>query len=125
MKTALLFLFLMLPSLSFAQTVNNVPLKNIDAEYLEFYYFRKVFKGPKYYLYINYGQEFSMEVFNRPEELKVKDEIGNELIFNSEIDCLNFMVKNGYELISKNERISGESSFPVFLMRKTKLEKKN
>ena len=66
-----------------------------------------------------------MEVFNRPEELKVKDEIGNELIFNSEIDCLNFMVKNGYELISKNERISGESSFPVFLMRKTKLEKKN
>lgn len=125
MKTVLIFLLLTLPILSFSQMVNNVPLKDIDAEYIEFYALGKVFSATKYCLYISYGQESSVQIFARPKELKVKDNEGNELLFNSEIDCLNFMVKNGYELISKNERVSGERSFPVFLMRKIKSEKKN
>ena len=126
MKTALIFMFLALPSLSFSQMVNNVPLKDIDAEYVEFWALGRAFdgQGRKVYLHLNYGQEW-IRGDSRRELFIVKDDNGVEILFNSEIDCLNFMVKNGYELISKNERISGESSFPVFLMRKIRTEKKN
>jgi ABC-type sulfate transport system substrate-binding protein len=125
MKATVILLFLVLPSFSFSQTVNNIAIKDIDVEYIEFYALRKAFGGSTRYLYIDYGQQTSVEIFARPDESKVKDDNGNEIRFNSEIDCLNFMVKNGYELISNNERISGDSSYPVFLMRKIKIEKKN
>ena len=126
MKTALILIFLISPILSFSQMVNNVPLKDIDIEYIEFYALRESFKSSKHHLYLNYGQAFTQKMFVvRPEELKLKNENGSDILFNSEIDCLNFMVKNGYELVLKNERISGEASFPVFLMRKLRPEKKN
>ncbi|MDZ7897340.1 MAG: hypothetical protein U5N85_04830 [Arcicella sp.] len=124
MKTALIFLCLTLPSLSYSQMVNNVPLKDIDAEYVEFYAIRTSIGASKHHLYLNYGQAFSQRMFVvRPEELRLKNEDGSEMFFNSEIDCLNFMAKNGFELISKSERVSGESSFPVFLMRRVRIEK--
>jgi hypothetical protein len=124
MKTALIFLFLILPTLSFSQMVNNVPLKDIDAEYVEFYALREPFRASKHHLYLNYGQAFPQNMFAiRPEELKLKNEDGSNISFNSEIDCLNFMVKNGYELVVKNERVSGDSSYPVFLMRRIRPER--
>jgi hypothetical protein len=124
MKTALIFLFMIPTSVSFAQMVNNIPLKDIDAEYIEFYALRKPFRGgTKHYLYLNYGQEISVELIHQPRTLEVKNDNDTELAFNSEIDCLNFMVKYGYELVSKNERVSGDSSFPVFLMRRIKIDK--
>ncbi len=127
MKTALIFLLFALPSLSFSQMVNNVPLKDIDAEYVEFYALGKPFdgRGPKVYLYVNYGQERSRLLLRRPEEFVMKDDYGIEMLFNTEIDCLNFMVKIGYELVSRIERISDGSSISFFLMKKIKVEKKN
>jgi hypothetical protein len=119
MKIVLIFLFLTLPILSFSQRVNNVSFKEIDAEYIEFYVLGKLFKGPKYYLYVDYGQQRSVGKI-RPEELLVKDDLGIEIPFNSDVECLNFMVKNGYELVLKNERVSEGNSYPVFLMRKIK-----
>jgi hypothetical protein len=99
MKTALILLFFALPTLSFSQMVNNVPLKDIDAEYVEFYALKEPFRASKHHLFLNYGQAFPQNMFAfRPEELKLKNEEGSNISFNSEIDCLNFMVKNGYEL---------------------------
>jgi hypothetical protein len=125
MKTALIFMFLALPSLSFSQMVNNVPLKDIDAEYVEFWAIGKAFdgQGRKVYLHLNYGQEW-IRGDSRRTLFTMKDENGVEILFNSEIDCLNFMVKRGYELVSRIERISEGNSQSFFLMRKIKVEEK-
>jgi hypothetical protein len=114
MKTALILLFLILPTLSFSQMVNNVPLKDIDAEYVEFSVGGRGFMQAALYIYLDYGQK----VIKRPESQIIKDSDGNDLKFNSDIDCLNFMVKNGYELVSKNEKVSSGNSYSSYLMRK-------
>ena len=126
MKAIVIFLFLALPSLSFSQMVNNIPLKDIDAEYIQFFAIGKAFdgKGSKIYLYLDYGQARIGGFSGRPEELTVKDDFGKEMLFNSDIDCLNFMYKYGYELVSKNERITEASSLSIFLLKKMRPEKK-
>ena len=118
MKTTLIFLLLALPNLIFAQTVNNVRLNELDVEYIEIEPYRKPFINRRVYLLIDYGQQIEPVAFVRPESLKVKDENGQELVFNSDIDCLNFMSKFDYELFTKTERVSSENSYSVYLLRK-------
>ena len=118
MKITLIFLLLALPGLIFAQTVNNVNLSELDVEYIEVVPFRKPFNNKKVYLLIDYGQQIEIVAFVRPESSKVKDENEQELVFNSNIDCLNFMSKFGYELFTKTEKVSEGISYSVYLLRK-------
>ena len=118
MKTTLTFLLLALPNLAFTQTVNNVNLNELDVEYIEVVPYRKPFNNKKVYLLIDYGQQIEIVAFVRPESSKVKDENGQELVFNSDVDCLNFMSKFGYELFTKTEKVSEGISYSVYLLRK-------
>jgi hypothetical protein len=118
MKIILFLSFFILPSLSFAQTINTIPLKELDTEYLEMIPYRKPFVGSKIFMLIDFGQ--MIENVARPESRRVKDENGKDMVFNSDMDCLNFMLKYGYELVLKTEKISDGDSYSSYLMRRVK-----
>ena len=118
MKTIIASILFSFPNLIFAQVVNNIHLNELDVEYIEIEPYRRTFVNRKIYLLIDYGQQIDPVVLVRPESLKVKDENGQELVFNSAIDCLNFMSKFGYELFTKTEKVSEGNSYSVYLLRK-------
>ncbi|HET7898412.1 MAG TPA: hypothetical protein VFL47_12090 [Flavisolibacter sp.] len=84
-----------LPFTSRSQTINDVPLKNIDVEYIEIVGTAKLF-STKLTIELDFGQQ---NRFWTNKEYKLKDAEGNKIEFNSMIDALNFMSKSGYELI--------------------------
>ncbi|HEX2532804.1 MAG TPA: hypothetical protein VHK69_03655 [Chitinophagaceae bacterium] len=78
-----------------AQSVNGVPLKDLDMEYIDM----TVDVRPlttKLRLVLDIGQETKLLDGNRYG--RVKDGKGEELLFHSRIDALNFMDRFGYEL---------------------------
>ena len=78
-----------------AQTVNKVPIKDIDGEYVEIFV-NEMFFSTKLALYIDFGQ-YSKSI---GVESFVRDATGEILEFNSIIDALNFMSKNGFEVVT-------------------------
>lgn len=78
-----------------AQTINGVAIKDIDIEYIEIIGEPIAF-STKRSIQIDFGQE--NKIFNR-KDTHIFDANGNEIVFNSMIDALNFMSKNGYEYL--------------------------
>ena len=81
-------LFSLFTFTSIAQTVNDIPLKDIGVEFVQIVGTSR-FMSLKLTISINYGQE-------QVEESKIRDENGKKVIFNSMVDALNFMTKFGY-----------------------------
>ena len=121
MKTSILFL-LVIFSINFcakAQTINGIPLKNLEAEYLKL-----TPKGPKIgsrkiQLLIDFGQE--TRAMSNMEQLLL-DSTGNKMEFNSQIGALNFMYENGYELVQQYGLLeaNGLESVSYFMQRRKK-----
>jgi len=78
---------------SYAQTVNNVPIKDIDVEYIQIVGTARPFSN-KISIVLDFGQTSR---FLNAKENHVRDDEGNLVIFNSMIDALNFFSTNGYE----------------------------
>jgi hypothetical protein len=97
MKSLLLFipLFLFLIK-SQAQSVNDVPIKDIDVEYMQIVGTSKLF-STKVTIQIDFGQE--TKFFSTTTNV-VKDESGKRVSFNSMMDALNFMSKHGYDFVT-------------------------
>lgn len=73
-----------------AQNVNGVKLSEIKVEYIEI---RPFYNGADTYIArIDFGQKFK-----RLKDLNVRDDDGNDLLFNSQVDCLNKLRNYGYE----------------------------
>jgi hypothetical protein len=112
MKTSILF-FLAFFYINFslqAQTVNGIPLKDIEEEYLQITPKDIKATSREVQLLIDFGQETKRL---RDTEQLLLDSAGNKMVFNSEIEALNFLYKNGYELIEVYRTDS-------FMMRKRK-----
>ena len=112
MKTSILF-FLAFFYINFslqAQTVNGIPLKDIEEEYLQIIPKDIKATSREVQLLIDFGQETKRL---RDTEQLLLDSAGNKMVFNSEIEALNFLYKNGYELIEVYRTDS-------FMMRKRK-----
>lgn len=94
-------------SLSFAQTVNDIPLKNIDVEYVQIIGTGRAL-STKVNVEIDFGQETKSISFKNGTS--IKDEKGHNVKFNSMMDALNFMSANGYAFqfayTSSNEKDS-------------------
>ncbi|WP_029274541.1 hypothetical protein [Pedobacter borealis] len=76
-----------------AQNVNGFKLSDIKVDYIEL---KPIYNGGDTYIArIDYGQKFK-----RPKEINVRDDDGNDLLFNSQIDCLNKLKRYGYELLN-------------------------
>ena len=80
-----------------AQTVNDVPIKDIDVDYMQIIGTAKLF-STKLTIKIDFGQRTTL--FASGKETIVKDENGKVMDFNSMIDALNFMSKNGFEFVN-------------------------
>lgn len=111
----LLFLFF---SNAIAQTVNDIPIKDIDAEYIRIVGTQIPFTS-KISVEVDFGQEDNPRKRNYTA---IRDEYGKLMAFNSMIDALNFMSKNGYDFVDVFTISSGDQSICHYLMRKRKNE---
>lgn len=105
------------PLFSQAQTVNDVPLKDVDVEYIEIVGSANLF-STKLNIRLDFGQE---NKFWTNKEYLLKDAEGKKIEFNSMIDALNFMSKNGYELITPYVVTDSTVSVYHYLLRKKRM----
>jgi len=115
-----IFLFVVLLIFAFtlkAQTVNGIPIKDIDVEYVQIIGELKAFKT-KLTIRIDFGQK--TKIFSSGDESFIKDKDGQVLDFNSMIDALNFMSKNGFEFVTAYVSILDNQNIYHYLLRNKK-----
>lgn len=118
MKKLLLSAVILACSLTMkAQTVNDVPLKDIDVEYVQIVGTSKLL-STKLTIEIDFGQK--TKFFSSGKETIVKDFDGKAVDFNSMIDALNFMSKNGYEFVNAYAILVGNQNVYHYLLRNKK-----
>jgi hypothetical protein len=99
MKKNIIFIFCLAVlglSNAFSQTVNDIPIKDIDVDYIQIVGTSKLLSN-KVTIEIDFGQE---NKYWSVKDTQVKDENGKLLVFNSMIDALNFLSKNGYKFVN-------------------------
>lgn len=104
---------------TYSQTVNDVPIKDIDVEYIQIVGTSK-FMSHKVTIEIDFGQE---NKYFKTQDTQVKDEDGKLTKFNSMIDALNFMSKNGYEFVDAYTITISNQNVYHYLMKKKKESK--
>jgi hypothetical protein len=104
-----------------AQTVNDIPIKDIDVEYVQIVGTSKLF-STKLTIQIDFGQR--TRFFSSGKETIVKDEEGKALEFNSMIDALNFMSKNGFEFVNAYAISIGNQNVYHYILRNKKSKPK-
>ena len=99
--TLLICISFLVASHGFSQTVNGIPLKELNehAEYIRVSE-SEIYLSKKINIYIDYGQ------VNRIKDSRVLDKDGSSMKFNSMIEVLNFMSSIGYELVNGGDNIS-------------------
>jgi hypothetical protein len=118
MKKLLLLCFIFITFVSiqntFSQTVNDIPISQIKekAEYCLIVGTSKILSSDVT-IAIDFGQETSMW---SNKTLLVKDENGKLMAFNSMIDALNFMSKNGYDFVNAYAITKGNQNVYHFLL---------
>lgn len=109
----LFILFLVISNNTFAQSIDGVPLKDLDVEYIEIQI--TVTNGHK--IWFSYGDEETTFVSsNRPSYNTLKDDNGNMIVLSSRIGALNFLAKNGFELIESNA--DADSGYQYYILRR-------
>ncbi|MBL7830145.1 MAG: hypothetical protein JNK41_03895, partial [Saprospiraceae bacterium] len=92
-------LALMIFGLSYlhAQSINDIPLAEINVEYIQIVGTSKLFSN-KLTIQIDFGQE--NKFWTGQGDNRIKDVNGKVINFNTMIDALNFLSENGYEFIN-------------------------
>ncbi len=116
MKNILLLLLLSscAPLLGYSQTVNDIPIEDINVEYIQIVGRGKLF-STKLTIEIDFGQHD--KVFSL-KDTQVKDKDGNRMIFNSMVDALNFFSSNGYDFQQAYTITISNQNVYHFLMKK-------
>ncbi|MBL7722204.1 MAG: hypothetical protein JNK98_09455 [Chitinophagaceae bacterium] len=121
MKKSLFFLFIFnffFSSLK-SQSVNDIPIQDIDVEYIQIVGTSRLLSN-KLTIEIDFGQE--NKFFSSDKDTRVKDAKGKNMIFNSMIDALNFLSANGYAFVQAYAFSVGNQNVYHYLMRKKKKE---
>ncbi len=111
-KIIVLLALCLLPLLSNAQTVDDVPLKDIKTPYIEIVGMAKFLSMTKISIMIDYGQE--KKIF---QDTRVMDENGKPVVFSSMVDGLNFFTKYGYEFVTAYAVTTGNSNVYHYLLK--------
>ena len=99
----------------FSQTVNDVPIKDIDVAYVQIVGYSKLM-STKLNISIDFGQ--ATNIWTKGVKTVVKDENGKMMKFNSMIDALNFMNDNGYKFETAYAFAIGNQNVYHFLLKK-------
>jgi len=100
----------------FSQSVNDVPIKDIDVDYIQIVGTSKLMSN-KVTVEIDFGQE---NKYWSAKDTQVKDENGKLVVFNSMIDALNFLSKNGYEFVNAYAITIGNQNVYHYMLKKKK-----
>ena len=90
----LISIFLAFTNSFSAQTVNGIPLKDLDVEYI------RIFNGLNFRnppIYIDFG-EGRVSISTSKSNILL-DENKQPIVFKHVLDALNFMAKHGFELV--------------------------
>jgi len=114
MKKLLLFiLFGLFIQTSFSQVyVEDQNINELDIKYLQLVGLNP-FLSSKVKIYVDYGQPTKFM-----KSYKIKNAEGKPIKFNSIIDALNFMDKNGWEFVNYSQTAIGNKVATVFLLKK-------
>lgn len=118
-KFLITFIILLTGLISKAQTVNEIPINEIDVEYVQIVGTSKLL-STKLTIEIDFGQR--TKLFSSGKETIVKDEDGKAVDFNSMIDALNFMSKNGYEFVNAYAISVGNQNVYHYLLKNKKFK---
>lgn len=114
-KKVLLFLVLMLSCFAHAQTVNDIPLKELDVEYILIVGEGKMFSD-KVSVKIDFGQ--NTKFFSSKDEMFIRDKEGERVKFNSMVDALNYLSGHGFQFVQAYAITLGNQNVYHYLMRK-------
>lgn len=112
----LFFPFLLLTFITSTQAqvyVEEVDINALDINYVQIVGFNKAIFQQKVIITVDYGQK--TKIF---ESQLIKDANGQQKIFNSMIDALNFMEANGWEYVNNTEYSVGNSRVSHFLLKR-------
>ena len=98
--------------------VNGSPLETIDLEYIQIVGTTKILSN-KLNIELDFGQHNNIW---KTSDSELKDSNGKKVVFNSMIDALNFMVKNGYEYVNSYVMAKGDQNVYHYLLRRVKRE---
>ena len=115
-KSFFLTVLMLIATLSHAQTVNDIPIKDLGVEYIQIVGQAKMFSN-KLNIELDFGQQ-NKAWSNK--EYQVKDADGKKIEFNSMIDALNFMSANGYEFVQAYAMGNGSERVYHYMLRKKK-----
>lgn len=116
MKKLLLTFTILFSFAGFAQTINGIPVQDLDVEYLQIIGTSK-YMSSKVRISVDIGQRTKLMSSNN-ETARLKDKNGEVLVFNSIIDALNFMAAYGYEFIHANIVTDGGENVYYYLMKR-------
>ena len=91
----LIIILLFIPAITYSQSINGVPFSEIDSEYIEIVGTAKALSN-KVTINIDFGQSTKL-LGSSKKQFSILDEDNKKVEFNSMIDALNFMTKNGYK----------------------------
>jgi len=101
----------------YSQTVNDIPIKDIDVEFVQIVGTSKLLSS-QVTIQIDFGQR--TKLFTSYKETVIRDEQGKPLVLNSMVDALNFMSQNGYDFVNAYALTIGNSNVYHFLLQKRK-----
>ena len=88
-------LLLIVPFLSFSQTLNDIPISELDVSYIQIVGTQKFLKLYEATITVNYGQ---VGKFSDAHKAQVKNSDGKLMTFNGMMDAVNFFSNFGYQL---------------------------
>lgn len=98
-----------------AQTVNNIPLNELDVEYVQIIGTSKMLSN-KLIIKLDFGQ--SSKFLGSGKETFITDENGKSMEFNSMIDALNYLSKYGFEFVQAYGFMANDQNVHHYLLRK-------
>jgi len=117
MKKVYLILFsIFLATNIYAQTVNDIPIEELEMEYIQIVGQAK-FLSSKIKVKVDFGQQSD---FFTGTNVAIKDVEGKTVSFNSMIDALNFMSASGYDFISSYVITVSNQNVYHYLLKKSK-----
>jgi len=115
MKRFIIIILLILPGLSFSQVkVDGVDINSLEGiKYIEIVGFERLL-STKVTVTIDYGQKMKFG-----SDQRIEKEDGKPIIFNSVIEALNFLNKNGWEFVNNYAvTISNQNVYHYLLKRR-------
>jgi len=112
----IILLLLFIPAITYSQSINGVPFSEIDSEYIEIVGTAKALSN-KVTINIDFGQSTKL-LGSSKKQFSILDKDNKKVEFNSMIDALNFMTKNGYKFEQAYVITTGGSNVYRYLLSK-------